>query len=305
MIQGNILRLLTFIFITIAIIIAGCVDNKINTDKEIKTVSPNKIYEWNESLFAIVNKYTENVKDYESGKIDDIAFGDLSIKRVDELENLNTEINTTRLTQQPNSSIESALIDLQKATLYTALYINYVVLYIHTDDLSEYEAQKITEKNAKISYNNFKQKLLEAGYKYPTTSLDLPSVTEKYISIGTGVVESVRIGYDKPSKENIFLIVTLNIYNRGYNKFNVNPYLFKLEVDNVLYSFDPLTTYSLNSGTYRRVGSQRSEKSNYGSLKDVDLLNGGTIEGDLVFEVPKGYQNYKIIYDGYRKYNIK
>lgn len=308
MIQGNILRPCSFIFITITVIIAGCVDNKINTDKEInpseeiKTFSLDEIYEWNSSLFAVVNEYSKNIKDYESGKIEDSAFIDLSLKRDDEIMKLVGEINRTE--RPTNVSLELAVVYLALATLKTGKYTLSIAEYVSTDNSSMYKLAEDSKKEAEENYNNFAQYFSKAGFNISSNTLNLPIITEKYISIETDIVEADRVGFYKPRKGNIFLIVTLTIYNNGYKKFNTNPFLFKLEVDDVLYSFDS-STYSLNSETYHRVGSKQSEKSGHGSLQNVDLLNGGEVSGDLVFEIPNGYQDYKIIYDGYRTYNIK
>ena len=40
-------------------------------------------------------------------------------------------------------------------------------------------------------------------------------------------------------------------------------------------------------------------------LKDVDILNGGILNGDLAFEIPANSTDFQIQYNGLGGYNIK
>ncbi|WAM22591.1 MAG: DUF4352 domain-containing protein (plasmid) [Candidatus Methanoperedens sp.] len=100
--------------------------------------------------------------------------------------------------------------------------------------------------------------------------------------------KSTTIGmYSEAPQGKIFLIITMTVDNKGYNKINTNPNNFKLLANNIKYDY-ATESYSLT-----------------GKLDSIDLLNGGTINGSLAFEVPSDLENYQLQYEAsFRKYNV-
>jgi len=86
-----------------------------------------------------------------------------------------------------------------------------------------------------------------------------------------------------------FLVVNMTIHNQGYDTFSVNPFYFKAVVDNVAYSYSTYS-YKLGDEGYTRLGV-------------ASVLDGGTITGALAFEVPQGYSQVSMQYQGLRTYS--
>jgi len=84
-----------------------------------------------------------------------------------------------------------------------------------------------------------------------------------------------------------YLVVSLDIENKGYESFSTNSFYFSVIVSNVEYD----TTW---------VGLEDK-------LKAVDLLNGGSTSGKLAFEVPKDVSttSYQLKYQAWESYNIE
>lgn len=84
-----------------------------------------------------------------------------------------------------------------------------------------------------------------------------------------------------------YLVVSLDIENKGYDSFSIAGGHFSAVVNNVAYN----VVY---------VGLENM-------LKVVDLLDGGRISGKLAFEVPKEVTSlgYQLKYEGFKEYNIK
>ena len=87
-----------------------------------------------------------------------------------------------------------------------------------------------------------------------------------------------------------FLVVNMTIHNQGYDTFSVNPLYFKAVVDNVAYSYSTYS-YKLGDEGYTRLGV-------------ASVLDGGTFTGALAFEVPQGYSQVSMQYQGLRTYSI-
>jgi hypothetical protein len=96
--------------------------------------------------------------------------------------------------------------------------------------------------------------------------------------------------YSTPASGKVYLVVNMTIQNRGYDKFEVNPFYFKVVVDSVAYS------YSIASSALGDEG--------YTYLGVASVLDGGKISGALAFEVPKGYSLYSMQYNGFSTYTI-
>lgn len=86
-----------------------------------------------------------------------------------------------------------------------------------------------------------------------------------------------------------FVQITLTAQNNGYESFNTNPNYFYLTANNIRYTYDT-GTYSIDTQT---------------KWATVDVLNGGTFIGTILFEVPNTATDFSIGYDRYfTPYNI-
>jgi len=90
-----------------------------------------------------------------------------------------------------------------------------------------------------------------------------------------------------PDSDKVFLEVNVTIRNNGYSdSFNTNPYYFNLVADNI--------KYSNNYDTLRA-----------GKWNTVDVLNDGTYNGILVFQVPESTTSFTLGYEAfYPTFNI-
>jgi hypothetical protein len=85
------------------------------------------------------------------------------------------------------------------------------------------------------------------------------------------LVDHFGFGYERRDADSgyFYLIQDYTIVNHGYKTFTVSLPDFYVIVDNVKYDYDA-STYSIESG-----------------LKRVELLDGGTTSGKIVFAIPK------------------
>jgi len=93
----------------------------------------------------------------------------------------------------------------------------------------------------------------------------------------------------QPNSGKTFLVVNMAIKNNGYDKFNTNPYYFHVAVNNIQYDYDSNTYYLADK------------------LDSVDVLNGGTLTGSLVFQIPTSVASapFNLTYDvPFVTYNI-
>jgi len=86
-------------------------------------------------------------------------------------------------------------------------------------------------------------------------------VLTRFISTVYGTTEADS-GYS-------FVVLDFAIENHGYESFEVNPFAYHIIVDNVKYDYDS-STYSIIDG-----------------LRSVELLDGGTTRGKIVFMIPE------------------
>jgi uncharacterized repeat protein (TIGR02543 family) len=100
--------------------------------------------------------------------------------------------------------------------------------------------------------------------------------------IGTGFFP------DEPESGNVFLVLDMTINNQGYDSFNTNQFYFSVIVDNVEYS----TAFVVHLDN---------------KLESVDILDGGTVQGKLAFEVPEKVNilGFEVVYDAWDWYNIE
>ncbi len=114
-----------------------------------------------------------------------------------------------------------------------------------------------------------------------------PSIAISY-SIETEQYIVNQYGYTSfPDSGKVFLEVNMTIRNNGYStNFNTNPNYFNLVANNIKYSYD-VATFSLNK------------------WDTVDVLNNGTYNGVLVFQVPQAATSFTVGYDAfYPTFNI-
>jgi hypothetical protein len=86
-----------------------------------------------------------------------------------------------------------------------------------------------------------------------------------------------------PDTGNAYLLVHVVIENHGYNEFEANPFRFKIDVNNVEYDVDT-------------VMFSRLELPKLGTIK---LKDDGKTAGYLVFQIPEGCTDYKLVYPLY------
>ncbi|XHH10460.1 MAG: DUF4352 domain-containing protein [Candidatus Bathyarchaeia archaeon] len=91
---------------------------------------------------------------------------------------------------------------------------------------------------------------------------------------------------DTPNPGNVWLVINMTITNKGYNSFNTNPNYFTVTINNIKYSYD-------------------AETFSYGNWNTVDILDGGSFNGSLVFQVPSSTTTFTLNYERFGvNYNI-
>lgn len=91
--------------------------------------------------------------------------------------------------------------------------------------------------------------------------------------------------YGEAAPGNVFLVITMNIENHGYEKFHVSPSIFNLIANNIKYG---------ESGSYQLDDV----------MARVDIPDGGSINGSVAFEVPSNIGSYQLQYNYFGDYNI-
>lgn len=124
---------------------------------------------------------------------------------------------------------------------------------------------------------------LGAECEAPTASPGVPAE----IIIRYSATTARSIGFLAPEAGYIYLILDLDVENRGYESFSTG-WGFYVVVDRVKYS---------------TAGTLLLENS----LKSVDLLDGGRVSGRVSFEVPQDVLSldWEPRYEGIWDYNIK
>jgi hypothetical protein len=90
-----------------------------------------------------------------------------------------------------------------------------------------------------------------------------------FINYSSSIANTIG-DYNKAPQGKTYMIVTLEIENKGYNKFSTNSLYWEAEVNKLKYSTS-FATFSLND-----------------KLELVDVLDGGKVKGSIAFEVPEG-----------------
>jgi hypothetical protein len=114
------------------------------------------------------------------------------------------------------------------------------------------------------------------------TPTSTPEVDIEYSATTTSQLNQ----FETAGSGNVYLILDLDIENKGYDSFTTNPVYFYVVVNNVRYGFTGIEN----------------------QIQIVDLLNGGKISGEVAFEVPQNVMSlgYQPIYDtGWQQYNVK
>lgn len=95
----------------------------------------------------------------------------------------------------------------------------------------------------------------------------------------TNVKRSQGNDWDKPKKGKEFVIVTVNIENKGKDKLSYNPYDFKLQNSEGAQESTTFTTIDNDT-----------------SLTSGELIAGGKVSGTITFETTKGDKGLSLIY---------
>lgn len=97
----------------------------------------------------------------------------------------------------------------------------------------------------------------------------------------TNVKRSQGGQYSKPKAGKEYVIVSLKIENKGKEKLSYNPYYFKMQ----------------NSQGQQESYTITMDINDDTQLNSGELIPGGSIEGTLVFEEPKGDTGLVLIYN--------
>jgi len=135
-------------------------------------------------------------------------------------------------------------------------------------------------------FNQYLRPYLESSSSTPTS--ESKEITISYTALKKNtIIWSGGFGSysEQPDLDKVFLEVNITISNNGYDSFSTNPFYFYAIADNIKYNHD-FNTYNLNM------------------WETVDVLDGGTFHGTLVFQIPEsassftlGYEVYFITYD--------
>lgn len=96
----------------------------------------------------------------------------------------------------------------------------------------------------------------------------------------TKVERSQGNTFDKPKEGKEYVIVTVNIENKGKNNLSYNPWYFKLQ--NSQGQQENMTFTTIDKDT---------------SLQSGELIQGGKVMGTITFEQPKGDTGLMLIYN--------
>lgn len=97
----------------------------------------------------------------------------------------------------------------------------------------------------------------------------------------TNVIRSQGEQYSKPKEGKEYVIVNLKIENKGNDNLSYNPYYFKMQN-----SQGQQENYTITMGVNDDT-----------QLNSGELIPGGSVEGTLVFEEPKGDTGLVLIYN--------
>lgn len=102
--------------------------------------------------------------------------------------------------------------------------------------------------------------------------------------------------YQYPKTGNVFLVITVNVSNIGYPLIKTSWLDWGISIST-----------KDNPNTYVTIEKSISNLGNVDIKypEEAMLENGGYIKGQIPFEVPANWDNYKIFFKRYEKYNIK
>lgn len=107
------------------------------------------------------------------------------------------------------------------------------------------------------------------------------SLPSKYVLLNHSGELTDYIGrYTEANSGKTFLVIEMELENRGYNTVDINPNYFAVVIDKVAYPYDK-ATYSTES-----------------PLDSVALLDGGKTSGYLVFQIPEDKTIYTLVFAG-------
>ncbi|MCZ7403227.1 MAG: DUF4352 domain-containing protein [Candidatus Methanoperedens sp.] len=119
-----------------------------------------------------------------------------------------------------------------------------------------------------------------------STIVPAQAQSQENITVSYSAKKVNTIGqYGEAEPGNVFLVISMNIENHGYEKFHASPYIFNLIANNL---------------TYGQSGSYQLDDV----LAIVDIPDGGSINGSIAFNVPSNIGNYQLQYTGAGDYNI-
>ncbi len=125
------------------------------------------------------------------------------------------------------------------------------------------------------------QTITQGGFS--TTSVVGPYVVIRY----SGKAVS-SISFSNPAAGNIFLVVSMQIENHGYDRFPVSWSYFYVIIGNHQYTYSS-STFSLAD-----------------ELSSSDVLNGLTVTGSIAYEVPANYGAFNLLYKPiFGQYNVQ
>lgn len=160
---------------------------------------------------------------------------------------------------------------------------------VEGNDLSSY-----SKPEQVIAVDNFDRADNQMVLRLPEQYAKPTEVSEKQITItvGRGFFMD-RIDYQTPLPGKTYLVMPIQLENKGYDSLDYNPLYCKVTVDSVQYSNALLGVWLAQAG--------------YTSLDDmVTLKDGGRINGYMGFEVPIGTSDYEFVFEpiSISKYNI-
>ncbi len=307
----------TIAIVLVSVIVLGCVESQPSTPTSI---NPTEVQYKDSSNFllsltdlplneswTIEERGERNVNDIKNPKmLDDWSGGyyiylDLSendkVAHLDQylsiypeqkiLERLNTDSSDWEYLNNPSIGEHSRASKLRNSTQGTA----YAIVFVKNNLLVS-----LVSWGANPDYLKLKELAQKAynkidGYGKPLapqpsqpTSIQ-PQSQKIIISYSAKKVNSIG-EYSQAATGKVFLVITMNIENHGYKEFSTNPFFFKVISNNVKYD---------TSGYSFTIDDK---------LDSVDLLDGGSTKGSLVFEVPSGIGNYQLQYGGFGDYEI-
>jgi hypothetical protein len=107
---------------------------------------------------------------------------------------------------------------------------------------------------------------------------------EQHVLIGYSGQIINQISSQTPDIGKAFLLVELTIANSGYDNVSINSDNFKVEINDVMYSYDR------SSDLLYKIGKP--------ALGTVELDDGERISGYLVFQIPEGSKRFSVVFDG-------